>query len=384
MPAQSLSRTLEKESYFHVYNKGIENKVIFKDEGDYEIFISFLDNYLSTPQDSNRFKKVFNIKGRSYRGLPHQPKNYFDKVVLIAYNLTPNSFHLILNQKAHGAIERFIRSLCTRYSIYFNKKYHRNGTLFEGPYRSIRIKDSSQLLDLTVYLHSKLNDHGPAPPQSYSSYAEYIGSKVTSWVKPEVVLATIDNKPGYYKDLVEKYNPDQEGDKLAYALTFDAKSRKLERSDLASSEVSIEQESNVKTENTILQEYLKPSQRVPEFLAAMAMFSILFYIGISRIVVAPTNNPTSTPSPPTQVLSNQVQVTEEKIQVLGVVEVVAGTENVNIRSEPTLNSKKVAKTKSGDRYEFIYEDANWYGVKLKDNSNGYISAKLVKKIRTID
>src|SRR3989344_6029163 len=149
MPAKNLLRVTEEGAYIHVFNKGVENRVIFTEPQDYEIFLGYLRDYLSMPSDPESKKKDFTVNGRTFRGTPHQPKNYFQKVELVAYCLMPNHFHLLLHQQTKASTERFIRSLCTRYSMYFNKKYKRMGALFEGPYKSVHIKVQLQLLHLT-------------------------------------------------------------------------------------------------------------------------------------------------------------------------------------------------------------------------------------------
>ena len=136
MPAQNLQRTKEIGIYSHIYNKGVEKRILFNDEEDYAVFLNFLKDYLSALKDPDSLKKDFKVNGRTFQGTPHQPKNYFNQVELLAYSLMPDHFHLILHQKTRGSLESFIRSLCTRYSIYYNKKYQRTGSLFEGPYKS--------------------------------------------------------------------------------------------------------------------------------------------------------------------------------------------------------------------------------------------------------
>lgn len=119
------------------------------------------------------------VKGHSFHGVPHQPKNYVNAVELIAYALTPNRFDLVLRQINKNSVEKFMRSLSTRYSIYFNKKNHRTGVVFAGPYKSEEIKNGGELLSLTRTFHST---------GVYSSLPDYLGQREASWVKPRVVL----------------------------------------------------------------------------------------------------------------------------------------------------------------------------------------------------
>ncbi len=254
MPSKNLQRVAEGGTNFHVYNKGIENKTIFADDTDYQVFIGYLEDYLSAPKAHGATKKEFTVNGRVFSGVPHQPKNYFGKVELIAYSLKPNQFHLVLHQKTAKSLQAFIRSLCTRYSIYFNKKYNRNGTLFEGPYKSTQAKDDKSLLLLTSSLHKA---------GGYSSYPEYLGQKKTPWVKSNVVLSLINNKSNY-KDYIEKFEPGQDEKSLLSEITTKDAHDHLERRDLE-------------------QIHLKPWARIPELAAASAVFVLLLGIGYRNI-----------------------------------------------------------------------------------------------------
>lgn len=153
-------------NFFHIHNEAVHGTSIFRDEADKITFLSFLKEYLS-PTGSESVKKTFTVKGREYQGVPHMPKNYHTQVELIAYSLKPDGFNLILEQKVDHAIERLIRSLATRYSIYFNKKYNRTGTIFSGPYKSSQIKDQAGLDKLKEEFKIN-NSHGePAKPHEY-------------------------------------------------------------------------------------------------------------------------------------------------------------------------------------------------------------------------
>src|SRR3972149_9961260 len=107
MPAKNLHRIDEEGIYCHIWNKGVENRIIFNDEQDYEVFLGYLKDYLTAPADPESIKKAFTVNGKTFRGMPHQPKNYLNKVELIAYSLIPNHFHLLVHQKTRGSVERF-------------------------------------------------------------------------------------------------------------------------------------------------------------------------------------------------------------------------------------------------------------------------------------
>ena len=81
-----------------------------------------------------------------------------------------------------------MRSLATKYSVYFNKKYNRVGSLFQGPYKAVLASDDIYLLHLSRYIH--LNPGKDSPYRmAYSSYPEYLQKRNTSWIYTKDILS---------------------------------------------------------------------------------------------------------------------------------------------------------------------------------------------------
>lgn len=103
----------------------------------------------------------------------------------------PNHFHLLIKQKDATGIDQFMNSLCTRYSMYFNKKYHRVGHLFQGVYKGVLVETDEQLHHLSRYIH-----RNPLPllqgqalrSYPYSSYSTYLYKNDTKWLYPGFIL----------------------------------------------------------------------------------------------------------------------------------------------------------------------------------------------------
>lgn len=348
MPAKNLQRVAEGGTYCHVYNRGIENRNIFADDADYLVFLDYLKDYLSAPKDPESTKKDFTINGRVFKGVPHQPKNYFNKVELIAYSLKPDHFHLLLHQKTGKSLQGLIRSLATRYSIYFNKKYNHSGSLFDGPYKSVIVKNDSGLLLLTRYLHKA---------GGYSTYPEFSGARVTPWVKTKVVLSAKFSK-GNYKDYVEKYEPNHEEKELLEEIVIEKADRHLERRDLE--EVR-----------------LKPWSRIPELVAAGTVFVLLLGFGFRNVtavvkssgntsIILGTKNASATPAP------------TDKPEPKTMLTLRYAEGPVNIREKPTVQSNKIGEAKDGEKFEFVSKNSSWYEVKLPDGSTGFILSRYIE------
>ena len=215
MPGKNTVKVYIKEGFYHIYNRGVEKRTIFENDQDYKVFLKYLKEYLLPPQEAQKLKKTVTLKGGSFKGIPRQLKNYYQKIDLLAFCLMPNHFHLLVKQHTENAIEKFMRSLATRYSLYFNKKYDRVGSLFQGHYKASLITKEPYLLHLTRYIHLNPLEYNDEIKNAYSSYADYLGLRNTTWIKPDTILAFFNNKTlpevnkiNSYKNFVEKYKKD--------------------------------------------------------------------------------------------------------------------------------------------------------------------------------
>ncbi len=175
MPARNRVKIFLENALYHVYNRGVEKRVIFLDDQDFRVFLSFIRAYLCPPQSTPLVHPVTQVTGSDPVRL-RPLKSFFGEISLLAYCLMPNHFHLLLRQSPKDAMTRFIRALCTSYAMYFNKKYERVGTLFQGTYRAIRVYEDAYLLHLSRYIHLnplELTGFDPAKivEYPYSSYA---------------------------------------------------------------------------------------------------------------------------------------------------------------------------------------------------------------------
>jgi putative transposase len=194
MPKKNSLKHYAPDTFYHLYNRGADKRNIFRDKKDYDHFLSLFEKYLTPPP-----KNSFLIKNTSL----HQ------EIDLICYTLMPNHYHFLVKQHTDKAITKLVRKICTSYSMYFNKKYKRSGTLFEGRFQAVIVETDEQLLHLSRYIH--LNSHlaGIFTVKSYpySSYHFFIGKEKPLWLKPEAVLNYFSKtkKGQTYEDFVLKY-----------------------------------------------------------------------------------------------------------------------------------------------------------------------------------
>lgn len=187
MPAKNAVKQFEPEAMYHVYNRGVDKRVIFQDEQDYAVFLDFLKYALSNRSESDEPfdpSSLSEAERFNFRRL-----GLADDLDLVAFCLMPNHFHLLAYQHSIEGITKLMRSVATGYSMYFNKKYDRSGTLFQGRYKASKIDSDSYWDHISRYIHLNPKDLG-VDWRTYpkSSYRFYTGSAKADWVKPGLVL----------------------------------------------------------------------------------------------------------------------------------------------------------------------------------------------------
>jgi putative transposase len=130
--------------YYHVYNRGNSRQAIFLTEDDYSRFCALL--YLTNGTNSVDFRDIEKQKLFEFDRGEQQ-------VAIGAYCLMPNHFHILLTPLVEGGVSTFMKKLSTSYSMYFNKKNNRAGSLFEGRYKSEHADDDMYLKYLFSYIH---------------------------------------------------------------------------------------------------------------------------------------------------------------------------------------------------------------------------------------
>lgn len=94
----------QNDSYYHVFNRGVEKRQIFSSDRDYERFLQTTYYYLfSGPKP--KFSTYKRFKFKEFYAKP--------KIVeVICYCLMPNHFHLLLKQVKENGIHEFMSKLC--------------------------------------------------------------------------------------------------------------------------------------------------------------------------------------------------------------------------------------------------------------------------------
>ncbi len=161
--------------YCHLFNRGVDKRLIFQDESDYVHMYVLFARYLAPTPSPNTFKGGFY-------------PNFYSSLRLLAFCLMPNHFHLEVEELEAGAVSRLMHHLKTAYTRYFNEKTSRSGSLFESRYHYKEIFSTEGLISVSRYIHlnplALTMDYEHYP---YSSMRYYLGEPAPSWLSTDLI-----------------------------------------------------------------------------------------------------------------------------------------------------------------------------------------------------
>lgn len=135
-----------ENEFYHVYNRGNSKQIIFKDRYDYERFQQLL--YLCNSEQNFKIEHLRRDKQNFFTTDRKQ-----ELVSIGAYCLMPNHYHILLTPRVENGISQFMKKLGTGYSMYFNNRHERTGSLFEGKFKAEWVDSDEYLRYLYSYIY---------------------------------------------------------------------------------------------------------------------------------------------------------------------------------------------------------------------------------------
>ncbi len=180
---------LHPETYYHIYNRGINGETIFKHDRNYSYFLLKYDKYISPIADT------------------------------YAYCFLKNDFHFLIRMKSEDeifaslkpvrilnpdrAISKIVSSQFSHffngYSQAINKENDRTGKLLELPFRRIAVTNDAYFSALVYYIHSNPQKHrliDDFREWPHSSYQSHLVDRPTKLSRDEV-LEWFGNRKAY-------------------------------------------------------------------------------------------------------------------------------------------------------------------------------------------
>ncbi len=118
-----------------------------------------------------------------------------------------NHAHLLI-QVADTPLGRIMMRVAGQYARKVQRRFCTTGHLFEQRYHSVLVDADEYLLELVRYIHlNPVRAHMVGHPDDYawSSHANYLGSRVTSWVTTSFALSMLHPDPAYATDAYRRF-----------------------------------------------------------------------------------------------------------------------------------------------------------------------------------
>lgn len=139
----------ENNFYYHIFNRGVEKRIIFLDDEDYIRFIYYLHEFNNINVIGDTSFKIRKDKIDKFGNLVSEK----DKIVeIVCFALMPNHFHLLIKQIREKGVSLFMHKVSVAYAKYFNEKYERVGGLFQGTFKAKFINKDEYLKYLIYYI----------------------------------------------------------------------------------------------------------------------------------------------------------------------------------------------------------------------------------------
>lgn len=208
-----MKRFFSDNGYYHIYNRGALKQRLFFDKKDYCRFLLLI--IASQSQEDNSLK---NLSRSIQKGSIEEVMSFIEKnkentlskrsVEVLNFCIMPNHFHLTIHELEDNGISKYMQKVLNSYGKYFNKKYNKNGHVFQGPYKVKHILEDNQLSYLSAYIHNnpkEINRWNNKPWEyDWSSYGDYV--EENRWgelLNTDFILTFHKDKKDYKKLVIE-------------------------------------------------------------------------------------------------------------------------------------------------------------------------------------
>ncbi|OHA65798.1 MAG: hypothetical protein A3C04_03560, partial [Candidatus Wildermuthbacteria bacterium RIFCSPHIGHO2_02_FULL_45_25] len=145
-------------NFYHVYNRGVDRRQIFLEDNDRWRFLQGLCLFNNEEITGNILWQLERNRGDVTLGVLKEfistsPENRNPLVRILAYCLMPNHYHFLVEEIRKDGISKFMQRFGGGYTRYFNNRYDRSGSLFQGTFKACLVDNEAYLQYLVVYLH---------------------------------------------------------------------------------------------------------------------------------------------------------------------------------------------------------------------------------------
>ncbi|MBC3871074.1 transposase [Undibacterium oligocarboniphilum] len=177
-----LPRLVIPQMLHHLVQRTHEGTQLFRDSEDYTMFLGWLT------QGAKQFH-----------------------IAIHAYVLMPEHLHLLVTPEDAEGLSKLLQWLGRYYVPYFNRKYRRSGSLWQGRYKATVLEAQAFFLPCSLYVESHPLRAGLVADlldYPWSSYQHHIGLRADPLVSDHPIFWALGNTPfqreANYKEMMQQ------------------------------------------------------------------------------------------------------------------------------------------------------------------------------------
>ena len=183
-------------TYYHIYNRGVNGENIFIEERNYDLFLKLFEKHLLPVADLFAYCMLRNHFHISLRVRSEDEMEKTLRVSLAnarqARQSNPANDQHGLSRKPLGSqyVSDKFSNFFNAYAKTINKAYGRTGSLFQHPFGRVLITTDHQFWNVIAYIHQNPQKHGFVKDfrdWKYSSYGVILTQKPTMINREEVM-----------------------------------------------------------------------------------------------------------------------------------------------------------------------------------------------------
>ena len=216
---------LDVIGHYHIVNRGVDKRVVYKDEEDFHHFLKLLCS-----------------------------ASLIYEVTVHSYVLMSNHYHLLIETSQEN-LSKYMKHINAYYAMYFNKKYKRSGHLWQGRFKSWFVTDEAYLYALVAYI-----EYNPIKAKMIKKLGEYKYSSYRAFGEKEEAIACMKESFVFkmYEDVKERlsfieYAHDERIlDEIKKASNLVVSSIKEKKIDIKKIEKKLQKANNIEERNSII------------------------------------------------------------------------------------------------------------------------------------
>ena len=187
------------DTYYHIYNRGVNGENIFVEERNYDLFLRLYEKHLSPVVDTFAYCMLRNHFHVSLKTKLEEEILEIKKTLRVSSVNNRQSKQGNLANQEEGQPSKPLGSqyVSDQFSNFFNayaktinKAYGRTGSLFQHPFGRVAITSDRQFWNVIAYIHQNPQKHGFVKDfreWKYSSYGIILNEKHTVIKRNEVM-----------------------------------------------------------------------------------------------------------------------------------------------------------------------------------------------------